>query len=189
MSIKGCWWGPPGHYTWQAHSVNPCAFAGGFLHHLVLFSSPRCSQSSERGLGWPGSLALIGMWHRANLWGDYLPGFGTTLIHWMMLKFKHIGAWKSMEQKRWQKASCFVCKIDIFLFAGWTISSFLSSHNSTELTHIKFRVGTLGRRKLGANQAAPGRKGSFYGCVIVSHTHWLTLELFTIDDIWWTFYR
>lgn len=75
VSVKSCWWGPAGHYTERRHSVNPCAFAGRLLSHLVLFSSPRCSQSSERGLGWPGSLALIGMWHGANVWGDYLPGF------------------------------------------------------------------------------------------------------------------
>lgn len=55
------------------------------------------------------------------------------------------------------------------------------------MTYIGFSAGTLGRRKLGVNQAAPGRKSSFYGCVIVFHTHYLTLELFTVDDIWCQF--
>lgn len=44
-----------------------------------------------------------------------------------------------------------------------------------------FSVAALGRRKLGANQVAPGRKGSFYGRVIVFYTLCLTLELFTTD--------
>lgn len=54
----------------------------------------------------------------------------------------------------------YVYKMEVFVFC-LTTSSLLSSHNRTGFTHSGFSVGTLGRRKLGANQVAPGRKSSF----------------------------
>lgn len=73
VSIKGCWWRPIGHYTERAHSVNPYSFAGRFLHHLVLFSSPRWEE-----LRLTRTLSLIGMWQGAKVKGDYLAGFIET---------------------------------------------------------------------------------------------------------------
>lgn len=155
------------------NSVNPSAFAGRFLHHLVLFSSPRCRQSLERGLGWPGSLALIGMWHGANVWGDYLRGFRETRAQlWSSEWCWSLSTLNTIQYMAEHSFMLYVCKMEafVFLFVRWTTSPLLSSHNSAGLTHIGLSVGTLGRRKLSANQVAPGRKSSFHGCVIVFHS-------------------
>lgn len=163
MSIKGCRWEPAGHYTERAHSVNPCAFTAGFL-----------SSSPPRALF---ILSSFHSWHDATLGRDYLPA-------WLQHKSDPVNDAKGFSTEQ-HTALCFICGGICFWFVRRTTSSLLSSHNSAGLTHIGFSVGSMGRRKLGANQVAPGRKSSFYGCVIVSHTYCQRWYLGPI----WTFYR
>lgn len=64
-----------------------------------------------------------------------------------------------------------LCKMETFVFGFFLFASpSPGSHNSAGSTHAGLSVGKLGRRKLSANQVAPGRKSSCQGCEIVFHS-------------------
>lgn len=88
----------------------------------------------------------------------------------MMLKFKHISLAQTFGMSTTERCAS-SAEAFAFTWRDEQAVSLLSSHNSAGVTHIGSSVNTMGCRKLGANQEAPGRESSFYGCVIVSHTN------------------